>query len=82
MEILNLLYSFPVDKRDYERAAQQRSLINQKVEKTPELKNLLPQLETLYEVRMKRRKGETVPKLSADIEEILWRIMGKDFGKA
>ena len=82
METLNLLYNIPIDKRDFERAAQQRSLINQKVEKTPELKNLLPQLETLYEVRMKRREGERVPKLSPEIEEILWKIMGKDFGKA
>ena len=82
MEILNLLYNIPIDKRDFERAAEQRSLINQKVERTPELKNLLPQLETLYEVRIKRKEGERMPKLSPEIEEILWRIMGKDFGKA
>jgi hypothetical protein len=82
MEILNLLYNIPIDKRDFERAAEQRSLINQKVERTPELKNLLPQLETLYEVRIKGKEGERMPKLSPEIEEILWRIMGKDFGKA
>jgi hypothetical protein len=82
MEILNLLYNIPIDKRDFERAAEQRSLINQKVERTPELKNLLPQLETLYEVRIKGKEGERMPKLSPEIEEILWKIMGKDFGKA
>ena len=82
MEILNLLYNIPIDKKDFERAAQQRSLINQKVEKTPELKNLLPQLETLYEVRIKRKEGERMPKLSPEIEEMLWKIMGKDLGKA
>jgi hypothetical protein len=82
MEILNLLYKIPIDKKDLERAAQQRSLINQKVEKTPELRNLLPQLETLYEVRIKRKEGEKTPKLSPEIEEMLWKIMGKDLGKA
>jgi hypothetical protein len=82
MEILNLLYNIPIDKRDFERAAEQRSLINKKVERTPELKNLLPQLETLYEVRIKGKEGERMPKLSPEIEEILWKIMGKDFGKA
>jgi len=82
MEILNLLYNIPIDKKDFEKATEQRNIINQKVEKTPELKNILPQLETLYEVRIKREEGEKRPKLSPEIEEILWKIMGKDFGKA
>jgi len=63
-------------------ALEQRSLISQKVERTPELKNLLPQLETMYEVRIKTKEGEKMPKLSSEMEEILWRVMGKDLGKA
>ena len=82
MEILNLLYNIPIDKKDFERALEQRSLISQKVERTQELKNLLPQLETMYEVRIKSQEGEGMPKLSSEIEEILWKIMGKDLGKA
>ncbi len=82
MEILNLLYGIPIDKKDYEKASEQLNLINQKVEKTPELKNILPQLETLYDVRIKRREGIGKDKLSSDLEEILWRIIGKDFGEA
>jgi hypothetical protein len=82
MEILNLLYNIPIDKKDFERAIEQRSSINQKLERTPELKNILPQLETLYEVRIKRKGGERVPGLSSKIEEMLWRITGKDPGKA
>jgi signal transduction histidine kinase len=57
-------------------------LINQKVERTPELKSLIPQLETMYEIRIKSREGGKMPKLSSEIEEMLWKIMGKDFGKA
>ena len=82
MEILNLLYDIPIDKKDFEKATEQRNMINQRVEKTPELKNILPQLETFYEVRIKREEGEKRPKLSAEIEEILSKIMEKDFGKA
>jgi len=82
MEILNSLYHIPIDQKDIERAAEQRGLINQKVEKTAELRDLIPQLETLYEVRIKRKEGERTPKLSPEMEEILWKVIGKDFGKA
>lgn len=82
MEVLNLLYNVPIDKRDFERAAEQISLINQKVEKTPELKKLIPQLETLYELRIRKKEGESIPKLSPELEAILWKIMGKDLEKA
>ena len=83
MEVLNVLYNIPIDKQDFERAVEQRNSINQKVEGTPELKKLLPQLETLYDVRATRKEGETMPELSSEIEELLWKIMGKDdIGKA
>jgi hypothetical protein len=82
MEVLNLLYNIPIDKADFERAIEQRTLISQRVEKVPEMKNLLPQLETLYDLRMKKGEGEKLDKLSAEMEEMLWKIGGKDFGKA
>ncbi len=82
MEILNLLYNIPIDRKDVERASEQLRLINQKVERTPELKSLLPQLETLYEVRIKRKEGEKMPKLSPEVEEMLWKIIGKNIGEA
>jgi hypothetical protein len=82
MEILNLLYHIPIAKRDFEMALEQRSLISQKVERTPELKNLLPQLETMYEIRIRTKEGEKMSKLSSEMEEILWKIIGKDSGKA
>lgn len=82
MEILNLLYRVPIDQKEFDRAAEQRALITQKVDRTPELKNLLPQLETFYELRLKKKEGERLPKLSPDVEEMLWKIIGKDPGKA
>jgi hypothetical protein len=82
MEILNMLYNIPIDKGDFERAGEQLKLVNQKVEKTPEMRGLLPQLETMYEVRIKRKEGQGAVKLSPEMEEILWKIIGKDFGEA
>jgi hypothetical protein len=82
MEVLNLLYRIPVSEKDFEKALEQRNLINQRMERAPEMKNLLSQLETMYEVRIKSKEGERMPKLSSEVEEILWKIMGKDFGKA
>jgi hypothetical protein len=82
MEVLNRLYRLPLDKKDFEKAGEQLRLVNQKVEKTPELKELLPQLETLYEVRIKGKVGDKEPKLSPEMEEIFWKIIGKDFGEA
>jgi len=82
MEVLNQLYRIPLDKNDFEKAGEQLKLISQKVEKTVELKELLPQLETLYEVRIKRKAGDKEPKLSPEMEGILWKIIGKDFGEA
>jgi hypothetical protein len=82
MEILNLLYDIPIDKRDFEKAARQRSLISQKVETSPELKKVLPHLETIYGARIAKKEGEGLPGLSPEMEEIFWETDGKDIGKA
>lgn len=82
MEVLNLLYDIPIDKRDFEKAARQRSLISQKVETTPELKKVLPHLEGIYATRIAKKEGEGVVGLSPEMEEIFWETDEKDFGKA
>ncbi len=82
MEILNLLYDMPIEKKDFEKAARQRSLLNQKVETTPELKKVLPQLEAIYGLRVARKEGEVMPGLSPEMEEIFWESDGQDIGKA
>ena len=82
METLNLLYNIPMNEDDLEKAREQRGLISQKVERSPELKQILPQLESMYDVRVKSGgRGET-PEISTDIEEMLLTIKDKDFGKA
>jgi hypothetical protein len=82
MEILNTLYDIPVDKGDFERALEERRLINERIDATPELRGLIPQLETIYDERIRVGELEDGPKLTSEMEEILWKAIGKDLGKA
>jgi predicted ATP-grasp superfamily ATP-dependent carboligase len=82
MEILNMLYDVPVDKDDFERALEQRRLINERLEASPEVKSLLSQLESAYDARVKAFETEGTPRLTSEMEDIFWTIMGKDIGKA
>jgi len=82
LEVLNLLYDIPIDKKDFEKAARPRSLIHQKVEANPELKKILPRLENIYGLRVANKEGQGVPGISPEMEEIFWETDGKDFGKA
>ena len=54
-------------RADFEKAARQRSLINQKLETTPELKKILPHLETIYGLRLAKKEGEGIPSLSPEL---------------
>jgi predicted ATP-grasp superfamily ATP-dependent carboligase len=82
LEILNLLYDIPIDKKDFDKAARQRSLISQKVEGSAELKQVLPHLEAIYGMRVAQKEAEGMPGLSPEMEEKFWETDGKDIGKA
>jgi predicted ATP-grasp superfamily ATP-dependent carboligase len=82
MELLNMLYDIPIDTKDFERALEQRNSITERVERSPEVKMILPQLENVYDMRMRAMKTEEGPQLTPEIEEMLWRTMGNDIGKA
>jgi predicted ATP-grasp superfamily ATP-dependent carboligase len=82
MEVLNLLYNIPVDKDDFDKALEQRKVISERVENTPEVKMLLPRLESAYDLRIKAMEAEGAPHLTSVMEEIFWKIMGKDVGEA
>jgi hypothetical protein len=82
METLNMLYDIPVDKDDFERALEQRNLINERVENSPEVKILLPRLESAYDMRIEAVETTGTSHLTSEMEELFWNIMGKDIGKA
>ena len=82
MEVLNTLYNIPVAKEDFEKALEQRDRINERLESSPEVKILLPQLENVYDARTKAMEKEGVPSLTPEMEELFWKITGKDIGRA
>ncbi len=82
MEVLNMLYNIPVDEEDFDKALEQRKVIGERVENAPEVNMLLPQLESAYDLRIKAMETEGTPHLTSVMEEIFWKIMGKDIGKA
>jgi predicted ATP-grasp superfamily ATP-dependent carboligase len=81
MEILNTLYNIPIDREEFEKALEQRNLINERLENSPEVRTLLPQLESIYDMRIKAMQAEGTPHLTSEMEEIFWK-MGKNIGKA
>lgn len=82
MEILNMLYNIPVDRKEFEKGMDQRKLINEKLENSPEIKMLLPQLENAYDMRIREMDAEGMPHLTSEMEDIFWKSMGEDIGKA
>lgn len=71
MNVLGSLYDIPVDETYIERAERQREQINSALDKNPQLKAIVKQLETHYEARTERKKEEETPRLSPEIERFL-----------
>lgn len=82
MEVLSMLCDIPVDKDDFVKALGQRTLISERAEGSAEIKILLPQLENAYDMRIKARRPWDASPLTPEMEEILWKMMEKDIGKA
>lgn len=82
MEVLNMLYGIPLDKEDFEKASEQRKMVAEKVDETPAVKVLLPQLEKAYDLRIQSAGEEGRSQMTAEMEEIFWQISGKDIGEA
>ncbi|MFC1990100.1 PAC2 family protein [Chloroflexota bacterium] len=71
MKLLSSLYGFPVDDTYTKKAEQQLEQINLALDKNPQLKTIVEQLETHYESRTTRKKEEEPPRLSPEIEKFL-----------
>lgn len=71
MNVLGPLYDIPIDETYIERAERQREQINAALDKNPQLKAIVKQLETHYEARTERKKEEETPRLSPEVERFL-----------
>ncbi len=82
MEILNMLYNIPINNEDIDNAQEQLNIINERLKNSPEIKVFLPQLEDIYDKRIKAVDKKHSTHLSQDMDELFWKTMGKDIGRA
>lgn len=71
MEILGSLYNLPMDETYIKKADEQLEQISVALDKNPQLKATIEQLETNYEARAQKRKEEATPRLSPEVERFL-----------
>ncbi len=71
MEMLGSLYDIPKDESYIEKAEQQLEQISVALEKNPQLRAIVEQLETRYEARANKKKEEETPRLSPEVEKFL-----------
>jgi len=82
LEVLNMLYDIPIRAEDFDKALAQRKLIGERVDDSPQIKALLPQLEKAYELRLQTAEAEGTPRMTSEMEDMLWSVPEKDIGKA
>lgn len=77
MEVLCPLYGLPVEQSDIRKAEQQRKRIDMAVETSPEVREIVTQLETRYDARVVSKKEEEMPQLSPEVERFLKEMEGR-----
>lgn len=71
MEMLSPLYGIPKDEAAFGKAKEQLDDINQALDKNPQLKAIVREIESHYEERLKTRREERPPLLSPEVEKFL-----------
>ncbi len=71
IEVLSSLYDLPKDESYITKAERQREQIDAAMDKNPQLRAIVEQLENHYDARAERRKEEEMPRLSPEVERFL-----------
>jgi hypothetical protein len=71
LEELGSLYDLPKDDSYVTKAERQQEQINSALEKNPQLKTIVEQLENHYDSRAETRKEDETPRLSPEVETFL-----------
>ena len=74
MKVLGSLYNLPMDETYIKEAEQQLEQVNLALDKNPQLKSIVKQLETHYEARTRKREEEEKPRLSPEVERFLMEM--------
>jgi predicted ATP-grasp superfamily ATP-dependent carboligase len=71
LEVINSLYSIPVDEAIMRRAEKQMKQIDRAVNRSRKIKEAVSILEAQYDARLEPEKNEDMPRLSPDVESFL-----------
>ncbi len=71
MQALGSIYGFSADKAYLQMAEEQLKEISGAIEKNPQLKAVVEQLEARYDGQTRKKQEEQTPKLSPDVESFL-----------
>jgi predicted ATP-grasp superfamily ATP-dependent carboligase len=82
MEVLNTLYSIPVDREEFNKALRQRQAITERLKDSPEVMNVMSELEENYDMRVKALEEQGIFQLGSDMEDMFWKSLGGNIGKA
>ncbi|MFC2072214.1 hypothetical protein ACFLUU_05835, partial [Chloroflexota bacterium] len=74
MKLLSSLYDILEDETYVRKAEKQLEQINVALDRNPQLKATIEQLEVHYEARTERRKEEETPRLSPEVERFLMEM--------
>jgi len=74
MKVLDSMYGIPEDEAYIRKAGKQLEQISVALDRNPQLKATIEQLETHYEARAKRKKEEETPQLSPEVERFLMEM--------
>ncbi|MEN6617667.1 MAG: PAC2 family protein [Syntrophorhabdus sp.] len=82
MEILNSLYNIPINEEQFDKAFRQRQAVTEKLKGSPEVKNIMSELEDNYDMRVRAMEKQGIYQLGSDMEEMFWKSMENNIGKA
>jgi hypothetical protein len=84
MDMIASLYGLPTESEYYEKAGQQMEEVNQALNKNPQLKSIVRDMEAQYGDHPHRKPEERRPPLSPEVEKFLSEMERRlgDEGKA
>ncbi len=82
MEVLNTLYNIPIDKEEFDRALRQRQVITERLKDSAEVTSIMSELEENYDMRVRSMERQGIYQLGSDMEDMFWKSLGGNIGKA
>ncbi len=82
MEVINTLYDIPIDREEFDKALRQRQVITERLKGSPEVMSIMSELEDNYDMRVRAMEKEGIYQLGSDMEDMFWKSMGGNIGKA